>query len=352
MQSFKYYGLGFAIVVIAVLVSTGLQIAAGYLPAGQIASTLVANLSGITIGSIIMVIGFLRDNRLEQERQRTAEAQQRAEAAEFRILEERQRAEIERERATQERENAVRERERATQERERADRLLGRLMEGVDALPHAGRVVLVVVSDHGMAAPDPDRTTVLRAEAELAGVRLAQTGPAVSLHLGDAGGARALRDRLNARLAHARAYLREELPAHLHARGNRRLGDLVVLPDGLGMVLIHPAGRPPAGMHGWDPTLPEMRGIFLAAGPGIAAGAALPAVDAVDVYPLLCHLLGLTPNPEAAGSLDAFAPALREAPARQDGSGHAPRAHSVPGRAQPANAKQGARAGVRAVRSR
>lgn len=127
MQSFKYYGLGFAIVVIAALVSTGLQIAAGYLPAGQIASTLVANLSGITIGSIIMVIGFLRDNRLEQERQRTAQAQQRAEAAEFRILEERQRAEIERERATQERENAVRERERATQERERADRLLGEM---------------------------------------------------------------------------------------------------------------------------------------------------------------------------------------------------------------------------------
>lgn len=113
MQSFKYYGLGFAIVVIAVLVSTSRQIAAGYLPAGQIASTLVANLSGITIGSIIMVIGFLRDNRLEQERQRTAQAQQRAEAAESRILEERQRAEIER--------------ERATQERERADRLLGEM---------------------------------------------------------------------------------------------------------------------------------------------------------------------------------------------------------------------------------
>lgn len=106
MQSFKYYGLGFAIVVIAVLVSTGLQIAAGYLPAGQIASTLVANLSGITIGSIIMVIGFLRDNRLEQERQRTEQANRRADAAEARVLEER---------------------ERATQERERADRLLGEM---------------------------------------------------------------------------------------------------------------------------------------------------------------------------------------------------------------------------------
>ena len=131
MQSFKYYGLGFAIVVVAVLVSTGLQIAAGYLPAGQIASTLIANLSGITIGSIIMVIGFLRDNRLEQERQRTEEAQRRADAAEARVLEERKRAETERERAaqesaraTQESARAAQESARAIQERERIDRLL------------------------------------------------------------------------------------------------------------------------------------------------------------------------------------------------------------------------------------
>ncbi len=124
MQSFKYYGLGFAIVVVAVLVSTGLQIAAGYLPAGQIASTLIANLSGITIGSIIMVIGFLRDNRLEQERQRTEEAQRRADAAEARVLEERRRAETERERAAQESARAAQESVRATQERERVDRLL------------------------------------------------------------------------------------------------------------------------------------------------------------------------------------------------------------------------------------
>ena len=127
MQSFKYYGLGFAVVVVAVLVSTGLQIAAGYLPAGQIASTLIANLSGITIGSIIMVIGFLRDNRLEQERQRTEQAQRRADAAEARVLEESKRAETERERAAQESARAAQESARADQERERIDRLMGEM---------------------------------------------------------------------------------------------------------------------------------------------------------------------------------------------------------------------------------
>ena len=199
---------------------------------------------------------------------------------------------------------------------ESADALLGRLMDGIDALPHADRVALVVVSDHGMAAPDPDETTVLPDVADLAGVRLVGTGPAVSVHVGDPLRARALRDRLNAGLVHARAYLREDLPDHLHARGSARLGDLLVMPTGLGMVQFSPDDRSPAGMHGWDPTLPEMHGILLAAGPGIAAGVALPAVDAVDVYPLVAHLLGLTPNPQIAGSLEAFGAALEPAPAR------------------------------------
>ena len=193
---------------------------------------------------------------------------------------------------------------------ESADGLLGRLTQGIKALPHADRIALVVVSDHGMAAPDPDAMTVLPDLADLRDVRLVAAGPAVSLHVGDQERARALRDRLNARLVHARAYLREELPGHLHARGNARLGDLLVMPTGMGMVQISPDNRPPAGMHGWDPTLPQMHGIFLAAGPGIAAGVTLPAVDAVDVYPLVAHLLGLTPNPGIAGSLAPFEPGL------------------------------------------
>ena len=194
---------------------------------------------------------------------------------------------------------------------ESADGLLGDLMEGIDALPHGERVALVVVSDHGMAAPDPDQAAVLPPVAELAGVRIVTAGPSLSLHVGDPERARALRDRLDARLVHARAYLREELPEHLHARGNPRLGDLLVMPTGLGMVQLAPDNRPPAGMHGWDPTLPEMHGIFFAAGPGIAAGIALPTVNAVDVYPLVAHLLGLTPPPDIAGDLAAFAPALQ-----------------------------------------
>ncbi len=201
---------------------------------------------------------------------------------------------------------------------EAADRLLGRLLDGVDALPHAARVALVVVSDHGMAAPDPQRLTVLPDVADLRGVRLVAAGPAMSVHVGAPARSRALRDELNAGLTHARAYLREEIPARLHVRGTPRIGDILVIPEGLGLVgfrrvveRVRLLLRP--GMHGWDPQLPEMHGIFLAAGPGIAPGVTLPPVKAVDVYPLVSRLLGLTPHPAVAGDLAPFAAALTEA---------------------------------------
>ncbi len=78
------------------------------------------------------------------------------------------------------------------------------------------------------------------------------------------------------------------------------------------------AKRPPGvtrGSHGFDPALPSMRTIFIARGPSLRSGVVVPAIDNVDIYPLLMSLLGLGPapndgNPRAlAGALNASAPA-------------------------------------------
>ena len=76
------------------------------------------------------------------------------------------------------------------------------------------------------------------------------------------------------------------------------------------MVRVRRGDPPSAGEHGWDPTLPSMHGVFVAAGPGIRRGVALSAVRSIDIYPLLTHLLDLTPHPEVAGNLASLAPAL------------------------------------------
>ena len=201
---------------------------------------------------------------------------------------------------------------------EQADADLGRLLDGIDALPHGGAVSVVLVSDHGMAAVRPGGTIDLSAVADLRGVRAIVSGPGANLFVaGGAARARAVRDDVNdgigdAGLTGGRAYLRNEVPAALRYRDNPRIGDVVVVADP-GFMFAFGTPRPPAGMHGWDPRHPDMHGIFLASGPDIGPGRRIGPVESVDLYPFLARLLRLAPNPDVDGDPAALAPVLEPA---------------------------------------
>ena len=83
-QNIKLYVLAYAVMMAGALASSGFQLLAELFPVGHPVSTISANLSGMTIGGLIMVIGFLRDGRIEEERKRTEEERKRAAAAEAR----------------------------------------------------------------------------------------------------------------------------------------------------------------------------------------------------------------------------------------------------------------------------
>ena len=115
-QNIKYYLLAYAVMATGSLVSTALQLLAAEFPTGHPASTLAANLSGVTVGGLIMVMAFFKDQRIEEERKRV-------DAERERVKEEQARTKAEQERTKAEQERADRERERA----ERAESELNRL---------------------------------------------------------------------------------------------------------------------------------------------------------------------------------------------------------------------------------
>ena len=80
-RNFKFYIVGFAVVVVASLVSTGLEMLPGLFPDIHPLNRLATDLSGITLGGVIMVLGFMRDTRLEEERERTEAAEAETKAA-------------------------------------------------------------------------------------------------------------------------------------------------------------------------------------------------------------------------------------------------------------------------------
>ncbi len=196
---------------------------------------------------------------------------------------------------------------------EGVDRELGRLLDGIDALPHGDQVYVIVVSDHGMIRIDPDRVQALDMGA-FPGVRLVTSGTYASLLVDEGGASRApqVRDSLRAMLPEADVWLREEVPERFHYSTDPRIGDIVVLAAP-GSLVIPKGRRIPAEAytHGWDNQAPGMGAIFLARGPDIREGIRIEAFEAVHVYPLMAHLLGLRPNPEADGRLEVLAPILR-----------------------------------------
>ena len=193
---------------------------------------------------------------------------------------------------------------------ERADALLGQLTTGLQSLSHAKQVALVVVSDHGMAAPNTTQVSLIPEAATRSHIRTVSVGPMVAIHTDGYRQSLELRDQLNNSLDNAHAYLRENIPIHLHHRSNRRIGDVVVIPEGTGIVRPTRDANIPAGMHGWDPTFKDMHGIFMASGPGLRPGTRLDQVRSIDVYPFLATLLGLQPHEDVAGTITAFESAL------------------------------------------
>jgi predicted AlkP superfamily pyrophosphatase or phosphodiesterase len=180
----------------------------------------------------------------------------------------------------------------------RVDAALGRLLDGIQTLPIRDDVFVVLVSDHGMAETSRDRTTALDTLIDLRDVVVSDAGPTASLHVrGGPARARQVRDELNARLRHGRAYLRADVPERLHYRADPRIGDVVIVMEEHYMVYAREREDDsfPAGMHGWDPALPSMHGIFIVSGPGIRKGATVDAVENIDIYPFLAELLGIEP---------------------------------------------------------
>jgi len=191
------------------------------------------------------------------------------------------------------------------------DREVGRLLDGIAALPHADRVYLVVVSDHGMLRAEAARAQVLDL-SRFPGVRMVEGGPYATLVVDDGGPERlpGLRDSIRALLPEAEVWLRRDVPERLRYSADPRVGDLVILAKAGATVV--PPGRMPtrdAYTHGWDNAVPEMAGIFLARGPLIAPGQRIAPFESVNVYPFLAHILGLDPAP-VDGRLDVLAPIL------------------------------------------
>jgi predicted AlkP superfamily pyrophosphatase or phosphodiesterase len=201
---------------------------------------------------------------------------------------------------------------------EEVDRQLGRLLDGIEKLEIRDQVYVILVSDHGMSETGPSQYVSIESLIDRSRVVVNDAGPVASLRVtGGASEAPRVRDDINAKLEHGRAYLRADVPAQFHYSKAERIGDVIVIMDEhymIGSAERIPKG--PIGAHGWDPALKSMNGIFFVMGPNIKKGVRVPLVSNLDIYPFMAELLQLQPAAKIDGHRGVLSSLCTEAKRR------------------------------------
>ena len=178
------------------------------------------------------------------------------------------------------------------------DSLIGRLLDGIEKLPIADQVNIILVSDHGQGSYRDEQAPFLLADhVKLDDTHVVEGGSYLFLHFADDDPERAaaIVATVNANWKHGRAYLPGEAPAQWHIGDNPRFPDVILAPEAGHAVLsveakAHKINR---GDHGWAPENPDMHGFFVACGPNIKPGVKLGRIENIDVYPLMLSILEL-----------------------------------------------------------
>ncbi|HET9446614.1 MAG TPA: nucleotide pyrophosphatase/phosphodiesterase family protein, partial [Steroidobacteraceae bacterium] len=197
----------------------------------------------------------------------------------------------------------------------RADRLVGELREGLISRGLSRSVTVLVVADHGSMNLQP-QDIVLADYLDLDSLRAAPAGGgpvfAIWPKQGDED---AIYRKLTRAHPHLHAYRAGEFPPEWACCHSDRTPPIMIVSDpgwSIEVARPDPAKRYRAS-HGFDSRIPDMKAIFLAAGPAIKSGVQLAPFDTIHLYSLLAALTGVQPHLNN-GSVRPFCGVLTDPP--------------------------------------
>ena len=187
------------------------------------------------------------------------------------------------------------------------DQQIARLVAGLKQRHLYGKVDVMIVSDHGMAEVTPQRTILLDPLFDTKQAALVLWTAEIVSIFPKPGQLESIYRQLQQDLPpQAKVYKKADLPARWQYQGSNRIAPLIVVPQA-GWRLMqqhrqqqwlaeHSAAQI-SGSHGYDNEHPAMQAIFIGQGPSFAAGRTIPAFANIQLYNLMCRILGIIPAP-------------------------------------------------------
>jgi predicted AlkP superfamily pyrophosphatase or phosphodiesterase len=178
------------------------------------------------------------------------------------------------------------------------DRTLGTLFEGVKAsgLP----VNIIIVSDHGMAEQLSSNLIPIDTIKNDSLFLAIDNGSIVNIHPNKNVELSTVFEYLKGKEANFKVYKTQNTPGFEYTPENKDWGSFQLIPD-VGYYFASKAriaslnknNISSIGVHGFDPELKDMHGIFYANGPAFKNGYKIPSIKNIHIYPLMCKLLDL-----------------------------------------------------------
>lgn len=200
-----------------------------------------------------------------------------------------------------------------------ADAIIGRLMDGLARRGIADKVNVIITSDHGMATYDARKVVFLDeafdqglAEQVVYSSPLAQIFP-------KPGKLDVVFEKVK-ELKNLTCTRKEDLPERFHYKQGKRVAPIFCVADKGWIVSDRKSHESwinnqdgidrPRGNHGYDNEMQEMQATFIAHGPAFKKGMLAEPFANIEVYNLMCEILGLTPATND-GKLDRVKHLLR-----------------------------------------
>ncbi|XP_074541875.1 ectonucleotide pyrophosphatase/phosphodiesterase family member 1 [Halichoeres trimaculatus] len=190
---------------------------------------------------------------------------------------------------------------------ENVDRILGLLMDGLVQKNLQHCVNVIVVSDHGMEEASCDKASYVSNFLNNTDDFSIIQGPAARIRptlLPDnyfSFDYESLVKNLSCRTPDQpmRPYLKENLPKRMHFANNKRIerGHLYMKEGWQAALNRKELKYCTGGFHGSDNLFTNMQAIFIGYGPGFKEQTVVPPFENIEVYNLMCDLLGIRPAP-------------------------------------------------------
>lgn len=184
------------------------------------------------------------------------------------------------------------------------DEAMSRLVAGLKQRGLFEHINIIVLSDHGMAPVAKDHHILIERLLPLDTVKTVGLGVLAGFDPKPGFDFAPIEKRMEKQHLHMQCWDKSQIPERFHYGSNPRVPKLVCLADvgwrittAKNLARDRREHKTHLGDHGYDNIAPTMQALFVAHGPAFRRGVKVGSFSNLDVYPLMAHLLGITPQP-------------------------------------------------------